>query len=247
MDFIHHRKRQAMKRRTLIQGAAAVLAAPTAVFAQAGWPSGPVRIVVGFPPGGGTDALARVVGAKLTQMWGHQVIIETKAGAAGLIAAEHVAQQPGDGTVLLMAHINSHALGPALQGAKLRYNAEKDFVPVCLVGVTPNLLIANPNVPNKSVADVVARCKAEPGKVAFASAGQGSAQQSQKKGPAGPFSVWCGGHRGARVVSGPTAAGEAQAGKWGGGGQVSPVSSRPFCRLPVGRQPEEIAVPMSRG
>lgn len=165
-----------MKRRTLMQGAAAALAAPSAVFAQTGWPSGPVRIVVGFPPGGGTDALARVVGAKLTQMWGQQVIIETKAGAAGLIAAEYIAQQPGDGTVLLMAHINSHALGPALQGAKLRYNAEKDFVPVCLVGVTPNLLIANPNVPNKSVAEVVARCKAEPGKVAFASAGQGSAQ-----------------------------------------------------------------------
>ncbi len=165
-----------MKRRTLIQGAAAALAAPGAAFAQSGWPSGPVKIVVGFPPGGGTDALARVVGAKLTTMWGQQVIVETKAGAAGLIAAEYTAQQPGDGSVLLMAHINSHALGPALQAAKLRYNAQSDFTPLCLVGVTPNLLIANPGVPNKSVADVIARCKAEPGKVAFASAGQGSAQ-----------------------------------------------------------------------
>jgi tripartite-type tricarboxylate transporter receptor subunit TctC len=165
-----------MKRRTLIQGAAAALAAPSAAFAQAGWPSGPVRIIVGFPPGGGTDALARVVGNKLTQMWGQQVLVETKAGAAGLIAAEYIAQQPGDGSVLLMAHINSHALGPALQGSKLRYNAEKDFVPVCLVGVTPNLLIAHPGAPNKSVAEVVARCKAEPGKIAFGSAGQGSAQ-----------------------------------------------------------------------
>ncbi len=164
-----------MQRRTLIQGAAAAIALPSA-WAQPAWPSGPVKIVVGFPPGGGTDALARVVGAKLTTMWGQQVIVETKAGAAGLIAAEYTAQQPGDGSVLLMAHINSHALGPALQGAKLRYNAQTDFTPICMVGVTPNLLIANPNVPNKSVADVVARCKAEPGKVAFASAGQGSAQ-----------------------------------------------------------------------
>ncbi len=164
-----------MQRRTLLQGAAAAIALPSA-WAQPAWPTGPVRIVVGFPPGGGTDALARVVGAKLTAMWGQQVIVETKAGAAGLIAAEYTAQQPGDGSVLLMAHINSHALGPALQGNKLRYNAETDFTPLCLVGVTPNLLIANPNVPNKSVAEVVARCKAEPGKVAFASAGQGSAQ-----------------------------------------------------------------------
>jgi tripartite-type tricarboxylate transporter receptor subunit TctC len=164
-----------MQRRTLLQGAAAAIALPSA-WAQPAWPTGPVRIVVGFPPGGGTDALARVVGAKLTVMWNQQVIVETKAGAAGLIAAEYTAQQPGDGSVLLMAHINSHALGPALQGAKLRYNAETDFTPLCVVGVTPNLLIANPNVPNKSVADVVARCKAEPGKVAFASAGQGSAQ-----------------------------------------------------------------------
>ena len=109
-------------------------------------------------------------------MWGQQVIVETKAGAAGLIAAEYVAQQPGDGSTLLMAHINSHALGPALQPTKLRYNVERDFTPLCLVGVTPNLLIAWPGAPNKSVAEVVAACKAAPGQVAFGSAGLGSAQ-----------------------------------------------------------------------
>jgi len=167
-----------MHRRTLVQGGAAALAAlaAPALRAQSTWPTGPVRIVVGFPPGGGTDALARVVGQKLTAMWGQQVIIETKAGAAGLIAAEYVAQQPGDGSTLLMAHINSHALGPALQPAKLRYNVERDFTPLCLVGVTPNLLIAHPAAPNRNVAEVVAACKAAPGKVAFGSAGLGSAQ-----------------------------------------------------------------------
>jgi len=164
-----------MQRRTLIQGTAAALTTPWAL-AQPAWPSNPVRLIVGFPPGGGTDALSRVVGQKLTQMWGQQVIVETKAGAAGLIAAEYVAQQPGDGNTLLMAHINSHALGPALQPGKLRYNVERDFTPLCLVGVTPNLLIAYPGAPNKSVAEVVARCKAEPGKIAFGSAGPGSAQ-----------------------------------------------------------------------
>ena len=75
-----------------------------------------------------------------------------------------------------MAHINSHALGPALQPGKLRYNVERDFVPIVLVGVTPNLLIAHPGAPNKNVAEVVALCKSQPGRIAFGSAGPGSAQ-----------------------------------------------------------------------
>ena len=103
-----------MQRRSALKTvavAAAALAAPW-VRAQA-WPSGPVRIVVGFPPGGGTDALARVVGQKLGVMWNQQVIIENKGGVAGVLAADYVAQQPSDGSVLLMAHINSHALARA--------------------------------------------------------------------------------------------------------------------------------------
>ncbi len=165
-----------MQRRSILQsiaGGAAVLGAPR-LFAQT-WPTGPVRIVVGFPPGGGTDALARVVGAKLAVMWGQQVIVETKAGVAGVLAADYVAQQPADGSTLLMAHINSHALAPALQ-PKLNYNAERDFTPIVLVGVTPNLLIANPAQPALTVKDIVALCKAKPGQVSFGSAGAGSAQ-----------------------------------------------------------------------
>ena len=145
-----------MQRRSILKataGVAATLAVPR-VFAQL-WPSGPIRIVVGFPPGGGTDALARVVATKLTQMWNQQVIVETKAGVAGVLAADYVAQQPSDGTTLLMAHINSHALAPSLQ-PKLNYNVERDFVPIVMVGVTPNLLVAHPGAPSKSVKDVVA-------------------------------------------------------------------------------------------
>ena len=165
-----------MQRRSILKaaaGAAATLGAPR-VFAQV-WPSGPIRIVVGFPPGGGTDALARVVATKLTLMWNQQVIVETKAGVAGVLAADYVAQQPSDGSTLLMAHINSHALAPSLQ-PKLRYNIERDFVPIVLVGVTPNLLIANPAQKALTVKDIVAACKAEPGRVSFGSAGSGSAQ-----------------------------------------------------------------------
>jgi tripartite-type tricarboxylate transporter receptor subunit TctC len=170
-----------MQRRTFVTAAAATLAAPM-LHAQT-LPSGPVRIVVGFPPGGGTDALARVVGQKLATMWNLSVVIENKAGAAGVIAADYVSKQPGDGVskqpgdgnTLLMAHINSHALAPAM-GLKLNYNAEKDFVPISMVGVTPMLLICNPDQPAKTVKDLVALCKANPGKISFASAGGGSAQ-----------------------------------------------------------------------
>ena len=165
-----------MQRRSVIQAAGATLAALAApkLLAQE-WPTGPVRIVVGFPPGGGTDALARIVAQKLTLMWNTQVIVENKGGVAGVLAAEYVAQQPSDGSTLLMAHINSHALAPNLQ-PKLRYSVERDFVPIVLVGVTPNLLIANPARKALTVKDIVAACKAEPGKISFGSAGPGSAQ-----------------------------------------------------------------------
>ncbi len=165
-----------MQRRSFIHavGAGAALLGAPRVFAQT-WPNGPVRIVVGFPPGGGTDALARVVSQKLTAMWGQQVNVENRAGVAGVLAAEYVAQQPSDGSTLLMAHINSHAIAPSLQ-PKLRYKVERDFVPIVLVGVTPNLLIAAPTQKERTVKELVALCKAQPGKVSFGSAGAGSAQ-----------------------------------------------------------------------
>jgi tripartite-type tricarboxylate transporter receptor subunit TctC len=165
-----------MQRRTFTIGAlgtAATLASPM-LRAQT-LPAGPVRIVVGFPPGGGTDALARVVGQKLGVLWNTSVIVENKAGAAGVIAADYVAKQAPDGNTLLMAHINSHALAPAL-GIKLNYNAERDFAPISMVGITPNILVCNADQPAKTVADLVALCKAKPGQISFASAGGGSAQ-----------------------------------------------------------------------
>ena len=165
-----------MQRRYFIQSAsasAAMLGAPS-LFAQS-WPSGPIRIVVGFPPGGGADALARVVGLKLGALWNQPVVIENKAGASGTLAAEYVAQQASDGTTLLLTTINSHALAPAVF-PKLRYHAERDFVPVALLGLTPNLLIAGASQPAKTVKDIVALCKAQPGRVTFGSAGPGTAQ-----------------------------------------------------------------------
>ena len=165
-----------MQRRSFIGAGGALAAGLAAPALQAQeWPSAPVRIIVGFPPGGGTDALARVVAQKLTARWGQQVIVETKAGVAGVLAAEYGSTLPGDGSTLLMAHINSHALAPSLQ-PKLRYNIERDFTPIVLVGVTPNLLIAHPGTGARTLKDVVAMCKANPGGVSFGSAGSGSAQ-----------------------------------------------------------------------
>jgi tripartite-type tricarboxylate transporter receptor subunit TctC len=170
-----------MQRRTFITstlGTAAALGAP-ALRAQT-LPTGPIKIIVGFPPGGGTDALARVVGQKLQTMWGNSVVVENKAGAAGVIAADFVSKQAPDGNTLLMAHINSHALAPALNsvgtGAKLGYDATKDFAPISMVGVTPNLLVCNVNQKSRTVQELVAECRANPGKISFASAGGGSAQ-----------------------------------------------------------------------
>ncbi len=165
-----------MQRRTFVSSAvagAALVAAPM-LKAQT-LPNGPIRIVVGFPPGGGTDALARVVGQKLSVMWNISVIIDNKAGAAGVIAADYVSKQASDGNTLLMAHINSHALAPSLV-PKLGYVVERDFVPIALVGVTPNLLICNEAQPAKTVKDLVELCKKNPGNISFASAGGGSAQ-----------------------------------------------------------------------
>ncbi len=164
-----------MQRRTLITGAVGAAAAVAFPLARAQQlPTGPVRIIVGFAPGGGTDILARVIGQKLGEMWKTQVIVENRAGASGTIASDYVSKQVGDGTVLHMGHINSHALMPNLQ--KLGYDAEKDFQPIALVGVTPNLLICGGMQPARNVRDLVALCKANPGKISFGSAGPGSAQ-----------------------------------------------------------------------
>ncbi len=161
-----------MQRRNFIlaAGAAAATVAAPWVRAQAQ----PLRIIVGFAPGGGTDILARIIGQKLGDMWKTPVVVENKAGAAGVIAADYVSKQPADGNTILMAHINSHGISPGLQ-PNMPYNAERDFSPLVLVGVTPNLLICN-DQQAKSVKGMVEACKKNPNKISFGSAGIGSSQ-----------------------------------------------------------------------
>src|SRR5258708_34739559 len=153
--------------------AVAVFMAPQAV-AQ-GYPSKPVKMVVGFPPGGGTDILARIVGQKLWDAWGQPVVIENRPGASATIAANVVAQAAPDGYTLSMGKLTPNAIAPALF-AKLPYNASRDFVPIILVGTSPNVLVVNPAVPAKDVAELAALAKSKPGKLSYASSGAGSLQ-----------------------------------------------------------------------
>jgi tripartite-type tricarboxylate transporter receptor subunit TctC len=145
-------------------------------FAQAkAWPDKPVKLFVGFPPGGGSDAIARIIAINLSQMWGQQVVIDNRGGAAGTIAADLVAKSAPDGYTLGLAHVNALSIIPAL-GQKMSYNANTDFTPIVLLGITPNILIANVDAPAKNVKDLVAYMKQNPGNVSFGSAGNGSTQ-----------------------------------------------------------------------
>ncbi|MDS1141024.1 tripartite tricarboxylate transporter substrate binding protein [Pusillimonas sp. SM2304] len=164
------------RRHFIVSGSAlaATLLAP-ALKAQPATPAGAVSLVVGFPAGGGTDVLARLLGQKFNDMWGVPVVVENKAGAAGVIAARHTAKQKNDGTALLVAHVNSHGIGPGLR-SDLGYTVEKDFTPIGLIGKTPTILVGGPDQPAKTLKDLVELCKAQPGKVVFGSAGTGSAQ-----------------------------------------------------------------------
>ena len=148
----------------------------TTVYAQSkNWPDKSIKLIVGFPPGGGSDAVARIMAINLSQMWGQQVIIDNRGGAAGTIAADLVAKSADDGYTLGLAHVNAMSIIPAL-GQKMAYNATTDFTPIVLLGITPNILIANVDAPAKNVKDLIAYLKQNPGKVSFGSAGNGSTQ-----------------------------------------------------------------------
>jgi tripartite-type tricarboxylate transporter receptor subunit TctC len=152
----------------------AVAAFSSACLAQA-YPSKSVRMIVGFPPGGGTDVVARVISAKVQEWWGQAVTVENRPGATGTIGADVVAKSPPDGYTLLMGHVNSTGLAPNLF-AKLPYDPIKDFAGVAYVGYVPNVLAVHPSINVKSVKELVALLKANPGKYNYASSGNGSTQ-----------------------------------------------------------------------
>lgn len=147
-------------------------AAPLAA-AQDAYPSKIITIVVPTAPGGGNDAMARVVGQRLAEKLGKAVIVDNKPGANGSIAAEQVARAPADGHTLLWGYVATHGINPALQ--KLRYDPIKDFEPIGLVAESPTVLVFNNNAPFKTVGELVKAAKAKPGAINYASAGNGTA------------------------------------------------------------------------
>jgi len=151
---------------------AAVLA--LAASSAGAFPDKPVRFVIGFTPGGPSDILARALGQKLAERWGQQVVIENRPGAGGNLAAEAVAKSAPDGYTWLLGNNSILATNQSLY-RKLPYDPVRDFAPVALVAVQPNILVVHPEVPAKTVADLILLAKQSPGKLNYASSGAGAA------------------------------------------------------------------------
>jgi tripartite-type tricarboxylate transporter receptor subunit TctC len=150
----------------------ALFLAGTAARAE-DYPGRPLRFLVGFTPGGPSDVLARTIGQKLGERLGQPVVADNRPGAGGNLAAEIVAKAPADGYTLLMGNIGILAANPALY-RHLTYDPTKDFTPVILVGDQPNVLVVNPAVPARSVAQLIGLARASPGRLNYASSGNGS-------------------------------------------------------------------------
>jgi tripartite-type tricarboxylate transporter receptor subunit TctC len=152
---------------------AALCTAAAVVQAADNYPQRPIRMIVAYPPGGGTDQVGRVMAEQLSQTLGQQVVVDNRGGATGNIGTELAARAVPDGHTLLMGNVAPNAVNVSLF-KKLGFDPVKDFAPVSLVAVTPNILVAHPSMPVKSIKELVALAKAKPGVLNFPSAGVGS-------------------------------------------------------------------------
>jgi tripartite-type tricarboxylate transporter receptor subunit TctC len=164
------------RRRFVLAAAAAPLLARR-TFAQGGFPAGfpsrAIRIVIGFPPGGGIDILARLMAPKMSERLGQPVIVENRPGANGLIATQGVAQSEPDGHTILFGTMGNFAVNQALYGARAGFDMERDFTPLSQVASLPFVLVVNPAVPAKSLRELIGLAKARPGELFFGSSGNG--------------------------------------------------------------------------
>jgi tripartite-type tricarboxylate transporter receptor subunit TctC len=157
---------------TLIAGACAAAMTPSNAQAQGSYPDRPVRVVVGFPPGGSTDIVARLVASKMAEGLGRPVLIENKPGAAGSIGAGDVARSPADGYTVLFQILTTAVLNP-LTLKNLPYDGLKDLTPIAMIAQVPNVLIVNKDLPAKNLNELIALLKANPGKYNYGSSGTG--------------------------------------------------------------------------
>jgi tripartite-type tricarboxylate transporter receptor subunit TctC len=158
-------------RRAVLRGIAAASlaqAVPNAALAQSAWPAGPVRFIIPFPAGSGTDLNARLVGERLSAALGVPVVVDNRPGADGSIAAEAAARSKPDGLTVFVTSNSTHASNPALR-RKLPYDPVKDFAPVTLLGTAPLLVLVHPSLPIRTIPEFIAYAKANPGKMNFSS------------------------------------------------------------------------------
>lgn len=157
---------------TRIVAACAIACTSTLAFAQT-YPAKPIRIVVPYPPGGSGTIIARILGDKLTQAWGQQVLVDSRPGASGMIGAETVAKSPPDGYTLLAGYTSEVAINVSLF-KKMTYDPQRDFTPIALTGIVPMILLVHPSVPVMSVKDLMALARRRSGEMTYGSAGPGS-------------------------------------------------------------------------
>jgi tripartite-type tricarboxylate transporter receptor subunit TctC len=155
---------------TLLQGTMFAVVAATAAWAQ-DYPAKPVRLVVGFAPGGGTDVTARLLAQKMSDSMGQSVVVENRTGAAGAISVQRVVASPADGYTLLM--MSSSSILQAALTARPQFNIERDLAPVSVVTIGPFVLVVHPSVPVSGVRELIAFARARPGKLEFGSSGVG--------------------------------------------------------------------------
>src|SRR5687768_11997898 len=136
------------------------------------WPAKPVKLIVTYPPGGSSDLMSRVYGAKLAELWGQQVVIESKPGAAGSIGMDFAAKQPNDGYTFVVGNLGPVAVNPLL--SKVPYSIEKDFIAVSMISTGPNVLVVRTDSEFKSLSDIIAYAKKNPGKLNYGTSGPGS-------------------------------------------------------------------------
>ena len=148
------------------------VAAP--LFAQQ-YPAKPVRMIIGFPPGGGTDIIGRIVAQRMSEGLKQQILPDNRGGASGQIAAELTAKAPPDGYTVMMAHIAAMSILPSLY-PNLPYDPVRDFAPISLVAISPQLVVAHPSLPVKDIKELIALAKKRPGEIYYASVGNGTVQ-----------------------------------------------------------------------
>ncbi|KRE16563.1 ABC transporter substrate-binding protein [Bosea sp. Root381] len=161
------------RRHFLAGGAAALTLAGGQSQAQAAFPTRPVTMIVPFAAGGSTDIVARLVGQKMSELLGQSVVIENRGGAGGNVGSTAVARATPDGYTILMGTISTHALNPAIL-KNVTFDAVKDFTPISLLALVPNVMVVNPSFPAKTVKEVLEVLKANPGKYSYASSGVGT-------------------------------------------------------------------------